>query len=395
MSYNNGLSGFNKTITLSSDKTVKPKSDNIKIGRVYAIILDSNTPSSDIFNQFGGWGALGTVFYLDYYKRENFSNEEIIQKIKNNYFQTALPAEFSNKFYPLIGELIQIQDLPSPLTPFDKNTTLKYYSRVVNFWNNSHQNSDSVLDSNTLGQNFVQRSDVRALQPFEGDNIIEGRNGSSIRLSSSSPFNNNWWNNGLQSGDPITILGNGYKFDSTKSDPHLENLDNDGAFVILSSTQTIPLNFSKTLLNPLTKPISLENYRGSQSVLLGDRVVLGSKSDDLLLTSNQNIEIFTKNIINLDADNRITLNSPYILLGLNNDQIGTQPALLGTNTFNIILELFNSLSEFASKLSAAVSTTEGSPIIDITTAAASLSTDISNLTSNLTSILSQKIFISN
>jgi hypothetical protein len=392
MSFSEGLSNLsNKPLTVEN----KPLRSRGTVGRVYAIILNENTPSKEIFERFGGWDALGTVFYLDYSRREDIDQGDILEKINTNYFEVARPLDFNKKFYPLIGELIQLEDSPSPQTPLSKELHVKYYSQVLNYWNNSGNNADIVLSSNSLGKNFTSRDDIRHLMPFEGDYIIEGRNGNALRLSSTSKLNNNWWNTGIKDGDPITILSNGYDFNKNSLTPHLEDLNKDKAILCLTSTQTIPISFNKTDLNPLTKPIALNSYRGSQILLQADRVTLVSKNDNVMIGATGNIEMFTKNIINLDADDRIVHNSRYIFLGLNNGKLPTEPILLGGKSYTLISNLLEALGEFAVNLTTVISTPQGSPIIDITTSASSLYAKIERLMVDIEKIISKKVYIAN
>jgi hypothetical protein len=73
-----------------------------------------------------------------------------------------------------------------------------------------------------------------------------------------------------------------------------------------------------------------------------------------------------------------------------------EPALLGNQTHDLFLQLFNSLSNLASALTAAtVATSEGSiPVTSLTAEAGpQLSADIENLIDKLEKITSDKVFI--
>ena len=47
---------------------------------------------------------------------------------------------------------------------------------------------------------------TKNMLPFEGDMILEGRFGNSIRFGSSTPKGKNNWSENDSEGDPITIL---------------------------------------------------------------------------------------------------------------------------------------------------------------------------------------------
>ena len=90
-------------------------------------------------------------------------------------------------------------------------------------------------------EKFEQPTWIKKALP-EGDILIEGRFGNSIRLSSTisggkysipAPWT------GQVSGDPIIVLSNGRKY---KKDSYtVENAEQDGATVYLTSTQKVPV----------------------------------------------------------------------------------------------------------------------------------------------------------
>ena len=183
--------------------------------RVTDIILD---PSHDRFEDFGNYDSIGTVFYTKL-NQSNPSTDSI-----------ARPLFSFVKNYPLINEVVLI------MSSGDKDNKIStYYFPLVNIWNHPHHNAlpyvediqsttndyeqsiaRQVEDGSTgieLGTYFSESLDIRPLLPYEGDTIIEGRFGNSIRFGSTNISDKvgtpNEWSNVGKLSDPITIIRNG------------------------------------------------------------------------------------------------------------------------------------------------------------------------------------------
>ena len=113
-----------------------------------------------------------------------------------------------------------------------------------------------------------------------------------------------------------------------------------------------------------------------------------------MIFAKSNIELNTKNIINLNADERVHLNSKEIFLGTVNNQLPTEPLVLGDKLNTLLENLLDSLYSFGISLSTVVGSPEGAPALDITSAAGSLLNDIDRINNNLEGILSQRNFTS-
>ena len=72
--------------------------------------------------------------------------------------------------------------------------------------------------------------------PFEGDMILEGRFGNSIRFGSSNPRGKNNWSENDSEGAPITIISNGQ---SPTGGGAIENINNDDSSIYLCSNHNI------------------------------------------------------------------------------------------------------------------------------------------------------------
>ena len=288
---------------------------NTQVGRVYGVVTTENTPTEEMFNKAGGWNGIGSVFYLDYEQSKN-----IVGSIADNFLDTckiARPLYPQYQYYPILGELIYIENLPSPASQISSTTTQKYYISTINIWNNQQQNSQPANKDASLGTTFVENPNIRILLPFEGDHIIQGRQGAAIRFTSTTKLYSslNEWSSIGAEDSPITILTNGLNFDVNKN-YYVEQINTDLSSIYLTSTQKIPLQTNKTgVLNNLTNPLNAPDYFNSQLIINADRVTINSKKDEVMIFATTNVEINTKNVINLNADTRVHLNSNSVFLG--------------------------------------------------------------------------------
>jgi hypothetical protein len=111
-----------------------------------------------------------------------------------------------------------------------------------------------------------------------------------------------------------------------------------------------------------------------------------------MIFAKTNVEINTKNVINLNADGRVHLNSNNVFLGPYSSTNIPQPVLLGNETIKLFIQLNITLTKLAGYLSSTVSTTEGSPIISLQAAGTDLSGDVKQLNNLLKNITSKIVF---
>jgi len=361
-----------------------------KVGRVYGIVTTENTPTKKQFEKQGGFSAIGTVFYLDYEQSINITGSN-----NDNFFdrcKTAKPVS-QNIPYPLEGELIQIVDFPSSNTQISSTLSQKYYTGAISIWNNSQHNAQPSGKDYSF-KTFLSNKNIRNLLRFEGDSIVQGRQGSALRFSSTTKLYNNLneWSTIGSEDNPITMLSNGFSYDPNKNF-YVEQINKDLSSIYLTSAQLIPLQTDKVgILNNLTNPISVSNYFNAQVIINSDRVVLNSKRDEVMIFAKSNIELNTKNIINLNADERIHLNSKAIFLGPYDSTHIPQPLLLGNNTFILLSNIISSLYDLGSSLSSIVGSPEGSPALDVNSAGDNLMNSLERIIDDLNNILSKQNF---
>jgi len=363
-----------------------------QVGRVYGVVTTENTPTPAMFLKAGGWNGIGTIFYLPYDQSVNISGT-----VENSFLDTckiAKPLYPQFQYYPVLGELVFLEDLASPISQISNNAPQKYYIASINIWNNQQQNSQPANKNDSIGVTFVENPQIKTLLPFEGDHILQGRQGAALRFSSTTKLYRsiNEWSNVGSNIDPITILTNGFNYNPDEKF-HVEQINKDLSSIYLTSTQQLPLQTDKNgVLNNLTNPLNVPDYFGAQAIINSNRIIINSKKDEVMIFAKTNVEINTKNVINLNADERVHLNSNNVFLGPYSSTNIPQPVLLGNETVRLLIQLNKTLNRLAGYLSSAVSTAEGSPIVSLKAAGTDLAGDIKQLNKLLNNITSKKVF---
>jgi hypothetical protein len=359
-----------------------------RTGKVYGIVTTKDTPTKKQYERANG--MMGTIFYLEYNQSQNTTGSNT-----DSFLDTctpALPVTY-NQDYPILGELVKIHDLPTPISQKSPNGFTSYYGDIINIYNDPQNNSTAV--SNNLGQTFEENDNILPLQQFEGDVTLEGRKGQGIRFGStvSKRSNINEWSSVGNNGDPITILVNGYVTSSADDQFVIEEVNKDQSSIYLTSTQAIPLIPGASIVNPRSNTIKPSSYNSSQLIFNSDRITLNSKQDEVLIFAKTNIELNTDNTININAGRIAHINSPFIALGTNSDgSYPTEAVLLGNQTIIAFDRILNALQNLAYYLNQA--STQDGPIIGCSMASTQLSADLKRICDQLDKCLSTKVYTS-
>lgn len=151
--------------------------------------------------------------------------------------------------YPIPGEIVNIVNLPGSNYNEEGKNILFYLPSISLQGIPSSNDLPDILNEDGIFPSLTEYFDppigVNALLPYEGDSIIEGRFGQSIRFSSTvdnaKVSNPNKWSNEGPIGNPITIIKNGQAFDPEKNngDHILEDINNDNSSIYMCSNQQI------------------------------------------------------------------------------------------------------------------------------------------------------------
>ena len=377
------------------------------LGRVISIVLDESHPR---FEELGGWNALGTI---------EFDNVSKPTPRKQQY-PTARPLDSSQKSLPLLNELVYILALPDTNIGEIASQKRNYYVQSISVWNHPHHNAfpensnilpdeqrkdyvqttagsvRRVTDKTTeidLGVTFKEKGDIHPLLPFEGDRILEGRWGNSVRFSSTikNPFplppSPNTWSEGTsKSGDPIILIRNGQGKQTDEGwVPTIEDINNDDSSIYLTTTQKIPLNTSSTSYKSYSSssPTIPNQYSGKQIILNSGRLVLNTTEDHLLLSSKKTVNINAISAFTVDAPQSV-IQSNSVLLG---GSSAVEPVLKGDTTIDILVNLIDQLQSLAQVLTVVTPTT----VSTLNPIGVSLNIQLANIKTSLLTTTKSKI----
>ena len=273
--------------TVSNNKNINSSffdaGRNVVPCKVKKVILDGSTPQAA---NFGGYDAVGLIFFTKMTTTEQPIYPDADSKEDPNtpvFDGVAKPLFPFLKYYPLINEIVPIITLTGKDYMNNRSEgEANYYFPPINLWNHPHHNTlpalsnyinddklseirknedyeqagllrratDGDLDYEIpLGDYFNERLNIKPLRPYEGDHIIEGRFGNSLRFGATArsktiPISqSNNWSAGAKGdiGDPITILRNGQAegLDEMGWVPTIEDINLDASSIYLTSNQKI------------------------------------------------------------------------------------------------------------------------------------------------------------
>lgn len=282
-----------------------------QIARVKSVILGpSNPPFGKAVNEYRGPRDIGAITYELLYSPLSTSRSKEVS-------EPAYPMWYFVRQIPLVNEIVFIIAGPSRKLNDGASKQEYYYMPAYGMWNNPNHNafpnmeewadylkqftnqpgySGNATDSKPLplGYTFQEKPTVKDLKPFEGDTIIQGRFGQSIRFGSTVSVMkkfNTWSNNSRDTnGDPITIItnsqGNRKITNTNKFDPIVEDINIDGSSIYLTSTQEINLidvnNFPLASFGVAINPI-VQQVVEVQKKPLSDEVLSAQSQDKTVI----------------------------------------------------------------------------------------------------------------
>jgi hypothetical protein len=338
-------------------------------GRVVKVNLDPNFPD-----------LVGSVHY------------KILGKVTDNLpaeqYPIAFPLQSHIRHLPLVNEIVLLVSAASKNLDSLAISKTVYYLDVVNIWNSPHFTGfpEDTSSDPKLGEYFEEKVDINPMLPYEGDVILEGRNGQSLRLSQTVPNLTPW--GGTVKGDPITILSNGQVATTNGFEFITENINEDFSSIYLTSTQTIPLVESSINRKSYSqKPTETKAYKGNQVLLSSGRIYLNASTDHILLSSPLSIGL-SGDTINIDSTNTTIIEANKIELGKN----AQEPVLLGNRTTALLEDILNQLLSLSIDLQAAISLPTGGPIVQLQKAGVDMASKVSTLKGQLAGLKSKKTF---
>jgi hypothetical protein len=322
---------------------------------------------------------------------------EILSNTSNttsNSIPRVYPLFPNSQSYPLINETVVILPLISNNSSNNSIDTTYYYISTINLWNSVETNPLVLNNTSDFkpGTYFNEKGTINPLYSFEGDYIIEGRFGNSIRLgntvpNNTAPLSNNWSKTGSL-GDPITIISNGLHSISPSFNSITEDINSDKSSIYLTSTQQLPIEVSSQndYLSYSSQPTSPKEYVGNQAILNSGRLLFNSTQDHILLSSAKSINLNTVESVNIDAATQTVIQTPELYLGGVNT---AQPVVLGDDLVGLLTDILGDLDTLTNSLVNQLGTPSGTPLAPTNLIAQAINSKIGGYKTRLQNSLSQ------
>lgn len=280
---------------------------------------------------------------------------------------TAIPLNRSYRRIPIVGEVVLIVKGPGPYTSALGAAYEYYYIDIVSLQSSVHHNAlptstkftatSNGLSGNSstyqqasagatanqtnepvIDKNFTENENVKSLQPYVGDVIIEGRYGNSIRFSSTQKSGKfsvepNW--NKANPGDPVLTIRTTRQTQSTGkiNDYVTEDFTKDDNAIVLATGQELTFEQSSKSLSA-NKSVQIDSWQKEnwgktpQLMLSSGRIIFNSSQKEIIAFAKNGIGLSSETNVAIDAKQTVVINGGQkILLGTN----ATEALVLGTS----------------------------------------------------------------
>ena len=288
----------------------------LEMAEVLAVILDEDEIPEKEDGSDKNWKKFGNIVA----RKVNSERDE-----KPETLTPIRPLDPFKYSYPLRGEYVIVVSYNGE----------QFYINNVNFFgdpNNSVSPGGSgARDEDTVEEDFIYEHfeidhDIRRLWPYQGDNIIQGRWGNSIRLGSNitpdahedgddKPDSPNILIRAGQLVDADTFGKSGIVQDLKESPkkPVEEDINADGSSIWMTTDQSVKLDIKgSNAVNHvfMTSKQSDDQPKngGKQIVLNSDRITFNTKQGKILGFSHDGIGFSTQKSFTIDADETVDMN---------------------------------------------------------------------------------------
>ena len=206
-----------------------------EIARVQSVVMDITHP------KYNGEDSVGTILYT---LLDEDTPADIMDCLQ------AKPLYYFPKYIPIRDEIVYLTKTASDKYN-EKSNLITYYMPPQSIQKLPTSNAlPNALNSEKRPfemEYFRASQGVRPLRPYEGDIILEGRFGNSIRFGSTIDnrytTHPTFWSKEGNTGDPITIISNGQDIgrDSTETGFYhiTENINGDDSSIYLCTNQQL------------------------------------------------------------------------------------------------------------------------------------------------------------
>jgi len=187
-----------------------------------------------------------------------------------------------------------------------KNAPVGMLGEFLNSLGNPQK--ETALDP-FMGETFQERETIKPVQPYEGDTILEGRWGQTIRFGSTVEDSQHpdaligkdvyeikacadWEGGVFGAGSPITFITNGHKPLFGPNKYTKESFKDDLATICMTSGQKLK-TFETAQPNLGTGVPRSNKADSSQVVISSDRLVFNAKKEYLILSAKRSVQVAT------------------------------------------------------------------------------------------------------
>ncbi len=221
----------------------------------------------------------------------------------------AFPIESNIQEYPLLNEVVLIYKIlnrwyytrkintsnkvtqQSMFGLNDEISTPKTSDDTVTSYRKSHivQKDTGTANSLSLGNTFKENQSIRRLRHNEGDIIIEGRSGHSIRFGTNQ-----------SNLAPNMLIRIGQSQKNVPTGQYLlisEDINQDKSSIYILSDEICKISLSAPFVSVSSPPA----FTGNQIVLNSDRIIFNTKTKSILLSASDGLNLATNTTFTLDS----------------------------------------------------------------------------------------------
>ena len=246
-----------------------------------------------------------------------------VRKVQDNISRTdsgviIQPLDRNNTDFPIVGETVDLisnggviyyrrqsstninignasEDVDLLVYPREQSQTKPNASDYKETGETGTPNTNTQTNQNRKNKfgKYFEYQKINALKPYEGDKIIQSRFGQSIRFSG--------YNNPNNVFSPTIIIRNLQGTTDTKINSIIEeDVNTDGTVIVIGSGE-YKSNFSATTSITPTKFSEYPNeLKGNQFILNSDRILISSKSGQMIFHSKGNYGFISDGKFSID-----------------------------------------------------------------------------------------------
>ena len=243
------------------------------------------------------------------------------------------PLSDANIFYPLDSNVLQVPVQGEEILGCEFGGKYFYMSKLNKSNTATNDSNFGVSALNVgdpyedfefeFGRYFNPSSRVKKLLMREGDTIIQGRFGNSIRLGSNQHQSGSFDKRNLTESPNVKIIAGGFTNgpiynESLVSDISSEIIQEEKSSIYLTTDEYVPYEDVG-----VTSTFDNTTYSKPQVIIQSDRIVFNSKGEE------GGIGIYSRDNVEIKSADKVEIDSPTIDIGSNN----LSPAVLGNDDF--------------------------------------------------------------